>query len=396
VRPRTQASGGRYFADWAMQRVEDFVGVPNQDLVVVTTLDPRLQRLAEDAIARQLEGPGAERGVGQGALVSMTPEGAVRAMVGGRSYAESQFNRATQALRQPGSAFKVFVYLAGLESGLDPDRKFVDAPVRVGKWSPSNYADRYYGEVTLREAFARSLNSVAVRVTQEVGHKRVISAARRLGITSDLQADASISLGTSEVTPIELTSAYAAFASRGNAVLPHGLVEIRTKSGEVLWRRSGGGPGQVVAPGPLRDMTDLMRANVVWGTGKAAQPGERPAAGKTGTSQDFRDAWFVGFTAELVTGVWFGNDDGAPMRGVTGGSLPARAWRDYTARALDGRPAQPLPGFAAEVAQRDSGLGGFIGRILENLGAESSDGPPQDGAPRPGGAAQRTTRGVGN
>jgi penicillin-binding protein 1A len=360
--------------------------------------------LAEQAIERQLAGPGTERNVGQGALISMTSDGAVRAMVGGRSYAESQFNRATQALRQPGSAFKLFVYLAGLENGLDPDDRFQDAPVRIGDWSPSNYADRYYGEVTLREAYARSLNSVAVRVTQEVGHKRVISAARRLGITSDLQSDASISLGTSEVTAVELTGAYASIANGGRGVLPHGLLEIRTKQGEVLWRRSGGGPGRIVAPLAVKEMTDLLRANVVWGTGKAAQPGERPAAGKTGTSQDFRDAWFVGFTAELVTGIWFGNDDGAPMQGVTGGSLPARAWRDYTVVALQDEPARPLPGFGLEVAERDSGLGGFIGRILENLGA-GGDGRPQQGNAQgneQGSDSQRgqpletSTRGIGN
>ncbi|MDX1710048.1 MAG: PBP1A family penicillin-binding protein [Rhodovibrionaceae bacterium] len=396
VRPVTAGAGGRYFTDWAMQRVEEYIGVPNQDLVVETTLDPNLQGVAEDTLVRELQGAGAELNVGQGALVAMTPEGAVLALVGGAGYGESQFNRATQALRQPGSAFKLFVYLAGIEQGLEPDDRFLDAPVTLGDWSPGNYDDRYYGEVTLREAFARSLNSVAVRVTQEIGYERVISAARRLGITTDMQPDASIALGTSEVTLVELTGAYATFANNGMGVLPHALREIRSRDGAVLWQRRGGGPGRVVAPDALGRMTDLMRANVAWGTGEAAKPGQRPAAGKTGTSQDFRDAWFVGFTAQLVTGVWLGNDDGTPMKGVTGGKLPARVWRRFTQRALQGVPSRPLPGAGVEIAEDSPNLGKFIVRVLENLGGEDDSSKAPSPEPTPAQDSGHKVRGVGN
>ena len=339
----------RHFADWVMTQVRSYVGRPDRDLVVVTTLDPHLQRVAEEESERLLDGPGKERGASQAAFVALAPEGAVRAMVGGRDYADSQFNRAEQALRQPGSAFKAFVFLSALERGATPDRRIVDEPVRVGKWKPGNYKGKYYGEVTLREAFARSLNSVSVRLTQEVGPATVADTARRLGITSDLEPSGAIALGASEVSLLELTGAYGAFANRGEAVWPYGIERIQDAGGQILYRRRGGGPGRVVAPAKVSAMTDLMRATVAWGSGKAADPG-RPAAGKTGTSQDFRDAWFVGFTAELVAGAWLGNDDGKPMDGVTGGSLPAELWGRILARGLEGQPIHPLPGAPVAVA----------------------------------------------
>ena len=340
----------RHFADWVMAQVQSFVGRPGRDLVVVTTLDPALQRIAEAESERLLEGAGQERGAAQAAFVALTPEGAVRAMVGGRDYADSQFNRAVQALRQPGSAFKPFVFLAALEHGASPDSRAQDAPVKLGKWQPRNYKDRYYGDVTLREAFARSLNSVSVRLTQEVGPEAVADVARRLGITSDLQASGAIALGASEVSLLELTGAYGAFANRGEAVWPFGIEQIRESDGRILYRREGGGPGRVVAPARVGAMTDLMRAVVAWGTGKKADPG-RPAAGKTGTSQDFRDAWFIGFTAELVAGAWVGNDDGTSMKAVTGGSLPAELWGRVLSQGLAGRPIRALPGAPLVVAK---------------------------------------------
>ncbi|MEE8505528.1 MAG: PBP1A family penicillin-binding protein [Kiloniellales bacterium] len=372
----------RYFADWILAQVPSYVGPIDRDLTVITTLNPFHQQVAEEELAALLEGDGVKRGVAQGAAVVLGLDGAVRAMVGGRSYDASQFNRATQALRQPGSAFKAFVYLAGLEEGLAPDDRMTDAPVTVEGWSPKNFNGRYYGTVTLREAFARSLNSVAVRISEQVGRERVAAAARRLGITTGLDVNPSIALGASEVTLLELTGAYAVFANRGYGVWPYGIEEIRGPDGELLYRRAGGGPGRVVEPRVVDRMANLMTATVSWGSGKRARL-NRPAAGKTGTSQDFRDAWFVGFTSDLTAGVWLGNDDGAPTKGVTGGSLPAALWRRIMFRTHEGIEAQPLPGGGMAVAGigKDSG-GGLIARILRSLGKSLGKSGGGDAAAR--------------
>ncbi len=380
---RGRAAAGnqaRYFTDWVMGQVADFVGAVDRDLTVITTLNPYYQRVVEQELAVTLAKQGAKRNVSQGAIVLMRPGGAIRALAGGRDYDASQFNRATQALRQPGSAFKAFVYLAALEAGRSPDERLADAPIRIGKWRPSNYADKYYGEVTLREAFARSLNSVAVRLNEAVGSAKTAAAARRLGITSDLTLHPSLALGASEVTLMELTGAYGTFANRGRGILPYAIEEIRGPHGKLMYRREGGGPGRVVEAAQVDQMINLMTATVAWGSGKAADPG-RPAAGKTGTSQEFRDAWFVGFTADFVAGVWLGNDDGAPTKGVTGGSLPARLWRRVMVRAQEGVPLSALPGGedTSPRTAKDSGDsgGGFIARVLRALGAAPS---PPDGA----------------
>ncbi len=327
------SAAARYFADWALERTGGFVGPGQGDLIVRTTLDMRLQHLAERRLRETVAANRGKRGVTQGALVAMTTDGAVRALVGGVDYRRSQFNRATDALRQPGSVFKLFVYLAALESGLRPGDGFVDGPLAIGKWRPRNYPDRHRGEVTLREAFARSINTVAVRVSERVGRRRVIEAARRLGVTTPLKAHPSLALGASEVSLLELTAAYAVIANRGLLVWPHGILEIRRRSGEILYRREADGPTRVVNGGAARDMDGLLRAAVASGTGRRAGPGV-PAAGKTGTSQDFRDAWFVGYVEGLVAGVWVGNDDGRPMRRVTGGNLPAPLWRGFVRDAL--------------------------------------------------------------
>ncbi|MCH8139433.1 MAG: transglycosylase domain-containing protein, partial [Proteobacteria bacterium] len=260
---RGRAAAGaqaRYFTDWVLAQVSAYVGPADRDLTVITTLNPAYQRIAEAELVALLDGEGRKRRVGQGALVLMDPDGAVRAMVGGRSYDASQFNRATQALRQPGSAFKPFVYLAGLEDGLRPGHKLDDARITVEGWSPRNYGRKYLGRVTLREAFARSLNSVAVRVSETAGRDRVVAAARRLGITSELAAHPAIALGASEVTLIELTGAYATFANQGRGAWPYGILEVRGPEGEVLYARAGGGPGRLVAPRTVEDMTDMMAA----------------------------------------------------------------------------------------------------------------------------------------
>ena len=335
VAPRSGPAAG-YFVDWVREQVPGYVGRDHGALRVFTTLDPARQRAAQAALAETLAGAGTSRKIGQGAIVALDENGAVRAMVGGRDHATSVFNRATQARRQPGSAFKTVVYLAGIEAGLAPDDRVEDAPITVGGWSPRNYDDKYRGPVTVREGFARSINTVAVRVGLRAGVKRIRETARRLGIESRLPADASIALGTGEVTLLELTSAYAALANGGARVLPHGIAEIRNRAGDVLYSRAGSGAGSAADSAAVAAMRDLLAATVAEGTGRAARlpQGLGPAYGKTGTSQKFRDAWFVGWAGGLVTGVWLGNDDGSPMDEVTGGSYPAETWRTFMAEAI--------------------------------------------------------------
>ena len=328
--PRRGPSAG-YFVDWVLEQVPGYAGREHGALRVRTTLDPARQRAAQAALAETLAAAGARRRIGQGALVALDRNGAVRAMVGGRDHARSVFNRATQAKRQPGSAFKAVVYLAAIQAGLDPDDVIEDAPITLGGWSPRNDDGTYRGLVTVREGFARSINTVAVRVGLRAGVKEVRAAARRLGIESTLPADASIALGTGEVTLLELTSAYVALANGGARVLPHGIVEIRNRAGDVLYRRAGSGAGRAAEGPAVAAMHDLLAAAVAEGTGAAAAlpRGLGPAYGKTGTSQRFRDAWFVGWARGLTAGVWLGNDDGTAMDNVTGGSYPARIWRRF-------------------------------------------------------------------
>ena len=350
--------GSRYFADWVADQIREFAGTAERDLTVRTTLDPRLQAMAEAAIGDTLARYGAKDMVSQGALVAMSPDGAVRAMVGGRDYGQSQFNRATQAQRQPGSAFKPFVYLAGLEAGLRPEDRFVDKPIRIGDWQPHDYANHYQGEMSLAEGLAQSINTIAVQVAERAGVRQVVVTANRLGITSDLMPDASIALGTNEVNLLELVSAYTPFANGGTGVLAYGISEIRDSGGRIIYRRNGSGPGQVIAPELVGMMNDMLAGVIAHGTGKAAAL-PRPAAGKTGTTQDYRDAWFIGYTADLVAGVWLGNDDDTPMRKVTGGSLPAAAWRNFMLAATKGMALKPLPGApsSAEESPLDRLLG---------------------------------------
>ena len=335
--------GNRYFIDWVLEQVSDYINPGDRDLIVRTTLSPDVQRLAEAGVEKALAKGGAKAGIGQAALVAMTPDGAVRAMVGGRSYAKSQFNRVTQARRQPGSAFKPFVYLAGLESGLAPGDILFDESVAIGDWRPSNFDRRYQGPVTVQAALARSINTVAVKIAEKAGRVRVIETARRLGLSGKFKATPSLALGVGEVTLLGLTAAYGPFANGGAGVWAHGIKEIRDEAGTLLYQRGGSGPGRVVSARDVISMNNMLSAAVAEGTGRNARIG-RPQAGKTGTSQNFRDAWFVGYTAELVTGVWMGNDNGAAMKNVTGGGAPAKLWRDFMAAAHSGLAARPLPG----------------------------------------------------
>ena len=342
---REKGSGSaNYAADYVMDMLDDTVGAIDEDIVVTTTLDPALQANAERALTDELNAKGEKFGVSQGAVVALDPDGAVKALVGGRNYADSQFDRAVSAKRQPGSSFKPFVYLAALEKGLTPDTVRDDAPISVKGWNPENYSREYFGPVTLTKALSLSLNTVAVRLGLEVGAKTVVRTAHRLGIVSDLNTNASIALGTSEVTPLELVSAYAAFANGGIGVQPHVITRVRTANGKLLYTRRNASFGRVIEPQYLSMMNEMMQETLLTGTAhKAELPGWQ-AAGKTGTSQEWRDAWFVGYTSYLVAGVWLGNDDGSPTKKVSGGNLPVEIWSRFMRAAHQGVPAAPLPG----------------------------------------------------
>ncbi len=333
-----------YVADWIMDVLDDLIGRVEQDIVVVTSIDPALQAAAEKALVDELAQRGEKFDVEQGAVVAMTPDGAVRALVGGRNYAESQFNRAVAAKRQPGSSFKPFVYLAALERGLTPETVRDDRPINVKGWRPENYTREYFGPVTLTQAFAHSLNTVSVRLTLEAGAANVARTAHRLGIASRLAANTSIALGTSEVSLIELTGAYAVFANGGAAVTPHVVERVRAADGKALYARAPQNLGRVVEPQHVAMMNAMMQETILSGTARKAALGGWPAAGKTGTSQDFRDAWFIGYTANLVTGVWLGNDDSSPSRKASGSGLPVDIWSKFMKTAHQGVAVASLPG----------------------------------------------------
>jgi penicillin-binding protein 1A len=316
VYPHNPAAPG-WFADWVADQSQTLLA-PDVDAVLRTTLDNRQQAVAETRLSALLEGPGAAANVGEGAVVILeASSGAVRAMVGGRNFRESPFNRAVLARRQPGSVFKPFVWLTALEHGMTPDDPVLDAPLRIGNWSPVNFEHRYFGEISLEEALAQSINTASVRLLLASGGARAVAAtAARLGIADSLPNDASLALGTGEVGLLELTAAYAAFFNGGNRVTPHGL------------DRTPHQPMQVVEPARAAMMARMMTAVVARGTGRAAGLTGRLVAGKTGTTQDSRDAWFIGIVKGMLIGIWLGNDDNVPMKGVMGGGLPARLFHD--------------------------------------------------------------------
>ncbi|MBO0740020.1 MAG: PBP1A family penicillin-binding protein [Hyphomicrobiaceae bacterium] len=340
--PRAR-SGVEYAVDAALERLPALVTTPS-NVVIETTIDPGLQHRAQELVQAALANEGTVANAGQAGVVFMDANGAIRALVGGRSYADSQFNRAIKARRQPGSAFKMFVYLAALESGLTPDSTVLDLPLLGSGWSPRNEGAGYRGSVTLRDALALSMNAAAARLNMTVGPRQTAAVAQRLGIRSPLRADASLALGTSEVTLIELTGAYGVLANGGRSVDTHLIMRVRTAAGKLLYERRPEPVRVLVAPMHVAAMNDMLGAVLSSGTGKrAALPGHA-AAGKTGTSQDFRDAWFVGYAGEFVAGVWVGNDDGRPMHRIMGGGLPARLWRDIMLTALESRTPALLSG----------------------------------------------------
>jgi len=374
---RRPGSGGdgRYFADWVYDKVGPMIEDTAQDMIVKTTLDLSLERLAERNVEETLIRQGAAKDVSEAALVTLAPDGAVRALTGGSDYHQSQFNRATQALRQPGSAFKPIVYLAAIEDGLTPDEIISDEPLTIGKYSPENYDGKFRGAITARQALAESVNTVAVRLFQRVGADKVIETAHDLGITSPLEHDAALALGASEVTPLELATVYASLASGGRAITPYAIKEIDSRAGQVLYRHNDVDAPQTVDADAVATLTGMMEEVVRSGTGKAASLGSRDVAGKTGTTSDYRDAWFAGFTADYTTVVWMGNDNNDPTKKVTGGSLPASLWHNYMQDAERGLPElalktgnnsiqQIIEGAGAATEDASKALGSFIEGIL--------------------------------
>src|SRR5882724_10507803 len=344
-RPPGAASLG-YAADWITDVLDDLVGRVDQDIVVEASIDATAQAAAENALVEELAKNGAKASVGQGAVVAMTPDGAVVALVGGKNYAESQFNRAVAAKRQPGSAFKPFVYLTAIERGLTPDTIREDKPIAIKGWRPENYTHEYIGPVTLTKALSMSLNTVSVRLTMEFGPTAVVRTAHRLGIASKLEPNASIALGTSEVSVLELVSAYAPFANGGMAISPHVVQRVRTAGGKLLYERKPDRLGRIVEPRVVAMMNSMLQETLLTGTARKAELPGWPAAGKTGTSQEFRDAWFIGYTGHLVAGVWLGNDDSSPTKKTTGGGLPVEIWSRFMRSAHQGVPVAGLPGLS--------------------------------------------------
>jgi penicillin-binding protein 1A len=399
--PPETPPGLNYFVDMVSAEARPLLGPLSGDWRIRSTLDLRLQAIAESVISKLLAAEGKSKNVSQAALVAMAYNGAILAVVGGRNYNDSQFNRVTQAKRQPGSLFKLFVYLAAFESGYTPDSVMIDGPVRIGDWEPENFGDRYHGAVTLRAAFAKSLNSVSVQLADAVGIGRVIEAAKRLGVHSDLPAVPSLALGSAEVNLLEMTRAFAAIAANVESVEAYSLRSIQ-RGDQTLHARVVAMRVPPCDPGAREAMRDLLIAVLREGTGKGARI-SGPAAGKTGTTQDYRDAWFIGFTPELVAGVWVGNDDNGPMNRVTGGSLPAAIWREFVTQAAahkalaatsylpaatlgvdapagagDSLPGREQPSSAGTIRGRvfvlDTGTLEIQGQIVRLLGVEGANG----------------------
>jgi penicillin-binding protein 1A len=333
----------RYFTDWVLPQLDTLIDESVEPIEVWTTLDPNMQRLGDQVINANTPA-----GV-QGALVALDRDGSVRALIGGRNYVDSLYNRATQATRQPGSAFKLFVYLAALEFGYTPDTAVQDRPVTINGWSPRNNSRSFAGTVPLRQAFAQSINTVSVQLGQEVGFRTVADIAQRFGITSKLPTHPSITLGSAEVRLIDMTRAYASVAAGGAAVVPYGIRRVTTADGELLYQHEGNETRTLVAPHVAAQMTDLLQAAVMTGTGRAAMIG-RPVAGKTGTTSSNKDGWFLGFSSGLTTGVWMGRDDSRAIPGLQGGRAPARAFQAFMTRAVSNRPVED---FQTKVAAPD-------------------------------------------
>jgi len=384
IQQTTSNNSVRYFTDWALPQLDTLIDQTTEPIDVWTTLDPGMQIAADKAVrARAPDGA-------QGALVSMDRDGAVRAMVGGKDYVSSIYNRATQAERQPGSAFKLFVYLSALESGMKPTDTIVDEPVTINGWSPRNDTRTYSGPVTLREAFSRSINTISAKIGQQVGFSTIADMARRFGLTTDISTYPSMVLGTSDVRLIEMTRAFASIQNNGVAVTPYAIRRVVTADGRLLYQHDADESRVLVAPWVAAEMTDLLQSAVLSGTGAAAQIG-RPVAGKTGTTQSNRDGWFIGFSSGLTTGVWMGRDDSKPVSGLYGGTAPARAFHDFMTVAVANRPVEqfqtqvPLPDWQLtpeeELSTNDMTEMNDIGPLVDENGMPLGTPPQQPGYP---------------
>jgi penicillin-binding protein 1A len=375
--PTPKQNSVRYFTDWVLPQLDTLIDETVDPIDVWTTLDPSMQRAGDAAINGNTP-----RGA-QGALVSLDRDGAVRAMVGGRDYVASLYNRATQATRQPGSAFKLFVYLAALESGYKPDQTVVDSPVTINGWTPRNSSRSHSGPVTIREAFARSINTVSAKLGQEVGFRTVADMAQRFGITTQVNTHPSMVLGTSDVRLIDMTRAFASVSAKGVAVVPYGIRRVTTSDGEILYEHRADENRVLVAPWVAAEMTDLLQSAVLTGTGRTAQIG-RPVAGKTGTTSSNKDGWFIGFSSGLTTGVWMGRDDAKPIPGLQGGRAPAEAFHDFMLQAVSKRPVEAfstevtLPDWQVEPDEEAWYADPDAGRMVD------ADGYPVERQPAPG------------
>ena len=388
IQPTTKQNSVRYFTDWALPQLDALIDESSDPIEVWTTLDPAMQSAGERAIAANTPANA------QGALVAIDRDGAVRAMIGGRDYVDSIYNRATQAERQPGSAFKLFVYLAALESGMKPADTIVDEPVTIEGWTPRNSTRTNVGPVSLREAFARSINTVSAKIGAQLGFGTIADMARRFGISSNISTFPSMVLGTSDVRLIDMTRAFASVGNQGVSVTPYAIRKVVTAEGQLLYQKETEEGRVLVAPWVAAEMTDLLQSAVLTGTGRAAQIG-RPVAGKTGTTSSNKDGWFIGFSSGLTTGVWMGRDDARPIAGLQGGTAPARAFHDFMTTAVARRPVE---NFQTEVPMPDWELGpeeefdanevGFEPLVDENgnplPGQPTDPVPPGTVQPQPG------------
>lgn len=330
-----EGNGERFYSDWIVSDLNSLTGELPSDMVVETTMIPQIQSAAEAAIKRVLDESGEAKKASQAAVVVMDTDGAVLALVGGRDYRKSQFNRAVDALRPPGSSFKPIVYLTALERGMRPSDIVHDAPVQYGKYKPTNFKNEYFGDVPLEFALARSLNTIAVQLAYESGAGTVVDTAHRLGIKADLHRDLSVALGSSGVPPLEMATAYASIARGGYVVVPYGITRIKDTDGRLVYERAPfASERRVASEQSIANLIYMMEGVVQVGTGQGAAIGGYRIAGKTGTSQDFRDAWFIGFSGNIICAVWVGNDDNSSMKAVTGGSLPAAIWKETMTAAL--------------------------------------------------------------
>ena len=367
----------RYFADWVISQVDSFISSTGSDIYVKTTLDPKLQLMAEAKQKSLFNKIPAKDNVTQAALVTESPDGAVLAMIGGVNYAESQYNRATQALRQPGSAFKPFVYLAALENGFTPEAQVDDSPITEGKYRPDNYDNKYFGVVTLTEALKHSLNTATIRLLKSVGVSKLVDVASRMGFTHLPKPELSAGLGADEVNLLELTNAYAIIANGGAQVWPYAVLSIKDGAGNLLYQRDPPMSSQVFSRSDIANLDGMLTQVVdTGGTGAAARLSHGHTAGKTGTTQNYRDAWFVGYSDRLVTGVWMGNDDGASMHGVTGGKYPAQLWRNYMEEVINFNTPVFVPESGQPLVPVDSEFSNLLNRwSSDNNSSRDNDTP---------------------